>query len=114
VKLVQTIPALPVTSVTAAAEVYRDQSGWRQRPADDLADCPVRSGAEDFIAGTGSCRIACDDIDALYAELAPTGTLHQADSGETVATDWGTRGFHVVDRDGNLLTFFGRRQPGVG
>ncbi|MEO9326068.1 VOC family protein [Nocardioides sp. C4-1] len=135
----RTIPALPVTAVSRAVATYADRlgftvvhldpdgfaivvrdgaeihlwqagdTGWRRRPADQLAAAPVRTGAEDFIAGTASCRIACDspaEVDALHAELAAAGVLHPADPGAAVDTDHGTREVNALDLDGNLLTFF--------
>jgi len=33
-------------------------------------------GAESFIAGTASCRIAVDHVDELYAEMAAATVLH--------------------------------------
>lgn len=137
----RTVPALPVASVVAAAEAYgtrlgfrtvhldggtfaivaRDEAelhlwqttdtGWRVRPADELAAGPVVTGAEDFLAGTASCRIACTnagEIDGLHTELAATGALHPSDPGAPVETAWGTREVHALDLDGNLLTFFVR------
>lgn len=138
------IPALPVTSIPAAVACYTEvlgfglhhvddeiailvrdtvelhlweasDTGWRHRQADDVADCPVRTGAEDFIAGTASCRIGVDSdaaVDALYAELAPLGVLHPTDDGSPVDTPWGTREFAVLDLDGNLLTYFSREDRG--
>ncbi len=132
-----TIPALPVRDVTVAVECYRDRFGfivlhqeggfavlirddaevhlwessdetWRGRQS---ADSPVCSGAESFIAGTASCRIAVDEVDVLYAELAPAGVLHPIDRGAPVDTDYGTREFATVDVDGNLITFFHRVTP---
>jgi catechol 2,3-dioxygenase-like lactoylglutathione lyase family enzyme len=128
----RTIPALPVRDMDAAVEHYRERFGfdarhhdtgfavlvrddavlhlwgatdeaWRTR--DDLAARPICSGAESFLAGTASCRIEVGDVDALFAELEPAGVLHHASHG-VVVTDFGTREFHTVDRDGNLLTFF--------
>lgn len=137
----QTVPALPVASVRDAVPVYVDQFGfrcahqndegfaivvrddaelhlwqagdetWRGRSATGLLDGPVRSGAESFIAGTASCRIAvgsAPEIDALHAELAQARVLHPTDVGSPVATDHGTREFAALDHDGNLLTFFHR------
>jgi len=138
VHLSTTIPALPVVSMASAVDFYtgrlgfsvwhhdgdfavvaRDEAvlhlweagdtGWRLRDAADLAERPVRSGAEDFIAGTASCRIQVDEVDALHAELSASGVLHPTDSGEPVDTDHGTREFHTLDLDGNLLTFYRRR-----
>lgn len=125
-------PALPVRDVPAAVAHYRTRfgfeaphetgdfaviarddvaihlwgatdGGWRTR--EDLAERPVCSGAESFIAGTASCRIEVADVDVLYAELAAAGVLHYTVDGVTT-TDFGTREFATVDLDGNLLTFF--------
>lgn len=137
--LVRAVPALPVASVTAAATAYAERLGfavvhldpaglalvsrdevvlqlwqsgdatWRDRPLDPAGSGPVRSGAEDFLAGTASCRIACAapaDVDALHAELAATGMLHPTDPGAPVDTDHGTHEVAALDVDGNLLTFF--------
>jgi hypothetical protein len=90
----RTIPALPCRDVRAAVAYYGERFGfaaphatddfavltrddavihlwsssdeeWRER--DDLADRPVRSGAESFLSWTASCRIEVADVDALYA-----------------------------------------------
>ena len=133
----RTIPALPVRDVVAAVEYYRGRfgftplhvdeggfavlerddaslhlwqssdDGWAARP--DLADRPVVSGAESFLAGTASCRIECVDVDGLYAELAASGVLHGVAGDGPTDTDFGTREFPTVDLDGNLIEFFRRR-----
>jgi catechol 2,3-dioxygenase-like lactoylglutathione lyase family enzyme len=77
---------------------------WTSR--DGFAQNPVRSGAESFIAGTASCRIAASDIDALFGELKASGVLHPTVGAEPQSTDFGTREFATLDVDGNLLTFF--------
>lgn len=126
------IPALPVRDVPSAVAFYRERFGfeaphadegfavlvrddarlhlwgasdgtWRSRA--DLADQPVCSGAESFLAGTASCRIPVEDVDALHAELSAAAVLHPA-AGEVRDTDFGTREFAALDRDGNLLEFF--------
>lgn len=131
-RLSTTIPALPVQDAAAAATFYADRLGftvhhrddgfallrrddaeihlwaasdasWRGR--DDLAGRPVVSGAESFIAGTASCRVHCDDVDGLYAEMAAAGVLHGVSGSGPQDTDYGTREFHVLDLDGNVLTF---------
>jgi catechol 2,3-dioxygenase-like lactoylglutathione lyase family enzyme len=128
----RTIPALPVRDVGAAVASYRERFGfeaphvaadfavltrddavihlwaaqddeWHVR--EDLADRPICSGAESFLAGTASCRIEVADVDALFGELQREGVLHGSASGVT-ATDFGSREFHTVDLDGNLITFF--------
>jgi catechol 2,3-dioxygenase-like lactoylglutathione lyase family enzyme len=133
VGMTRTIPALPVRDVVAAVAHYRDKFGfdaphvtvdfavlrrddaalhlwgasdeeWRSRP--DLSSEPIRSGAESFLAGTASCRIEVDDVDALFLELERQGVLHDVSRGGVDATDFGTREFATIDLDGNLLTFF--------
>ena len=129
----RTIPALPVRDVQAAlahyverfgfelrhhdgdfAVITRDDAvlhlwgatdeGWRTRS--DLADRPICSGAESFIAGTASCRIEVTDVDALYAELEAADVLHPVSRDGVTTTDFGTREFATLDIDGNLISFF--------
>jgi len=129
----RTIPALPVRDIAAAVAHYRDRFGfnathvaadfavlvrddavlhlwaasdeaWRLR--EDLTARPVYSGAESFLAGTASCRIEVEDVDAVFVELQPRGVLHDASIGGVRATDFGSREFATLDLDGNLLTFF--------
>src|SRR3954463_4514814 len=83
---------------------------WRTRA--DLAERPVCSGAESFIAGTASCRIEVGDVDALYAELARADVLHSVSRDGVTTTDFGTREFATLDLDGNLLEFSRGREPG--
>lgn len=134
----KTIPALPVHDARAAAAHYRDRFGFEAiYVADDFArlvrddaelhlwgavddDWPARedfrarpvcSGAESFLAGTGSCRIEVADVDALFRELQAQGVLHDASLAGAHATDFGTREFSTIDLDGNLVTFFRWKQP---
>lgn len=133
-----TVPALPVRDVGVAAQYYvahfgfqalhqdagfavlvRDEArihlwqagdeGWRGLSLEELRDSPVRTGAESFLAGTASCRIAVDGIESvadLYAELAAAEVLHPGDQGAPRDADFGTNEFATVDLDGNLLEFF--------
>jgi catechol 2,3-dioxygenase-like lactoylglutathione lyase family enzyme len=129
----ETIPALPVKDVTASAAFYEEKLGfaarhqedgfaivhrdgaeihlwqagdeaWRERQ--DLADRPVASGAESFLAGTASCRVRVEGVDQLYAEFEPRGVVHPR--GSLRDEWWGDRDFAVLDLDGNLVTFFER------
>lgn len=134
--LSRTVPALPVRDIEAGAAFYaarlgfevaysdegfaklrRDEAevhlwaasdeSWRQRA--DLANEPICSGAESFIAGTASCRIEVDEVDDLYDEMRRADVLHPTDRGSASDTDWGTREFAALDLEGNLLTFYQRR-----
>lgn len=129
------VPALPVRDVGAGVAHYVDRFGfeavhtedgfavlargdvvlhlwgstdesWRSRK--DLAERPIRSGAESFLSGTASCRIEVTGVDALFAELEPQGVLHPVAEGGVTSTDFGTREFATLDLAGNLLTFFER------
>jgi catechol 2,3-dioxygenase-like lactoylglutathione lyase family enzyme len=131
VTLSQTIPALPVRGAAAAVAFYRDRLGfdvlhhdggfavvarddavlhlwessdesWRERPS---LERPVESGAESFIAGTASCRIRVDGVAELYDEMKKSEVLHGT-ARDLTSTDFGTREFHTLDQDGNLITFF--------
>jgi catechol 2,3-dioxygenase-like lactoylglutathione lyase family enzyme len=129
----RTVPALPVRDVPAAVAHYRERFGfdaphatddfalmtqdeavvnlwgasdesWRAR--EPLADRPIRSGAESFLAGTASCRIEVADVDALFEELQAADVIHPALKDGVGTTDFGTREFATLDLDGNLLSFF--------
>jgi uncharacterized glyoxalase superfamily protein PhnB len=131
--LSKTIPALPVRDVHAAVAHYRERFGfdapheaddfavlvrddavlhlrgatddaWRSR--ENLTGQPICSGAESFLAGTASCRIEVMDVDALFEELQREDVLHEVSRRGVATTDFGTREFATIDRDGNLLTFF--------
>jgi catechol 2,3-dioxygenase-like lactoylglutathione lyase family enzyme len=133
VALGRTIPALPVRDVATAVTYYRDRLGFSAVHVDDnfavvqrddarihlwqaadddwsaretLRERPVDSGAESFLAGTGSCRIESDDVDGLYAELAIADVLHPVSRDGIKDTDFGTHEFATVDADGNLIEFF--------
>jgi catechol 2,3-dioxygenase-like lactoylglutathione lyase family enzyme len=130
--LLQTIPAMPVRDADAGVAFYRDRLGfevlhhdggfavlardeavvhlweagdesWRER---DSIQKPVRSGAESFIAGTASCRIRVDGVDALYEELRAADVLHPVSRDGVSDEDYGAREFATLDADGHLVTFF--------
>jgi catechol 2,3-dioxygenase-like lactoylglutathione lyase family enzyme len=130
-QLLSAIPALPVRDIEKSISFYRDVLGLIMRhqdhgfaifhrdtvevhlwQADDeswqtrTTQEPVCSGAESFIAGTASCRIAVTGIDELYATLQPFGVIHP--NGQIGNQPWGTREFGVTDPDNNLITFFER------
>lgn len=123
------IPALPVKDITRSIPFYRDQLGftlahqedgfaifrrdtaevhlwqandetWQKRDGSR----PVISGAESFIAGTASCRIAVEGINDLYERVLPFGIVHP--NAPIRDQPWGDRDFSMLDPDGNLVTFF--------
>jgi catechol 2,3-dioxygenase-like lactoylglutathione lyase family enzyme len=130
--LTRVIPSLPVADIPAAAAFYaqklafpvvhaedgmaivkRDEAevhlwlaGDRSWQTRDAIDRPVRSGAESFLAGTASCRIAADDLDALFVEFTDAGVVHPISTTGPADMPYGLRELHVLDLDGNLITFF--------
>jgi catechol 2,3-dioxygenase-like lactoylglutathione lyase family enzyme len=133
VRMLYAIPALPVKNIGRSVEFYRDKLGftvvhqeagfavlrrdaaeihlwaasdedWRTRSGSS----PVVSGAESFIAGTASCRVAVEQVDELHAVLRPLGILHR--NAPLRDQWWGSREFGVVDLDNNLVTFFENRK----
>jgi catechol 2,3-dioxygenase-like lactoylglutathione lyase family enzyme len=130
VRLGATIPALPSAEVDRSVAFYRDllgfevvhqedgfaslrrddatlhlwgatDEGWREQldPA-----TPVRSGAESFIAGTASCRVAVEGVDELYEQCVASGIVHP--NGGLAEQPWGSREFTILDPDRNCITFF--------
>jgi len=132
-KMIKSIPALPVQSIKTAAEFYKTKFGftisyqdenfarlnrddveihlwasfdesWKNR-VNDLIKAPIKSGAESFLAGTASCRIEVEGIDKLYKEYKKQGVLYNS---STVVTEqpWSTREFEALDLHRNLLVFY--------
>ena len=129
-RMVRSIPALPVSNIDLSNAFYRDVLGFtlvhtedgfsilrrdgaeihiwaandqdwpRRRPGSP----PVVSGAESFLAGTASCRIEVQGVAELHTSFRPLGILHG--KGQLDDTWYGTQEFAVVDLDNNLITFF--------
>lgn len=129
IRLSHAIPALPVRDIARGADFYREKLGFAvvhqeggfaivRRDAGELhlweagderwktrgGESPVKSGAESFLAGTASCRVAVTGIEELYSELLPLGIVHG--NAALTTQPWGCRDFAVTDVDGNLVTFF--------
>ncbi len=100
-KMIKGIPALPVQNISTATEFYKTSMGftvayydagfakpirdevelhlwgandesWKSKGA-ALSSLPVCSGAETFLAGTGSCRIEVQDINDLFEYFKKQG-----------------------------------------
>lgn len=118
-RLGRTIPALPVREVAAAVGYYAERFGFatlheearfavieRDDARLHLWQADGRGpGAEAHLAGSASCRIEVDDVDGLHEELRGKGVLHPK-AGHLKDTDFGSREFATLDRDGNLIEFF--------
>jgi len=103
------LPELPFDNVTAAVAYYRDVLGFRiNYQQDDLGVMDrdeitvlLIPRSEQF-KGIGAFEVYIEDADALYAELRVKGANL---SGEPVSHPWGLRDFHVLDPEGNRITF---------
>lgn len=105
----QALPELPFDNVSAAIAYYCDVLGFRvnYRRANlgvldrDAVTVLLISRTEKH-AGIGSCEFYVEDADALYAELSARGARLQ---GPPVSHPWGLRDFHILDPEGNRITF---------
>lgn len=130
-------PVLPVSDTAASVAFYCDALGFRAlhreegyaivvrdgvelhfwRAGDESwrtrTDAPpIESGAESFLAGTASCRIRVDGIEALaaaHARCQAAGIVHP--NGPLQDKPYGLREFAILDPDGNLATFFTPTPP---
>lgn len=129
----KTIPALPVKDIKVSIDFYTSRLGftvgheergfcilcrdeieihlwsafdesWKNKGV-ALAEKPIDSGAESFIAGTASCRIEVQGIDELFEEYKKQNVIYDAN---TIVDQkpWGHREFPVLDHHRNLLTFY--------
>lgn len=132
--LERAIPTLPVHDIELSLAFYADKLGfavphkeetfailrrdaielhltrlndhaWKSRS--DFHRRPVVTGAESFLAGTGSCRLEVIDVDVLYAELQQSGAL--SPRSQLRDQPWNQRDFTVFDPDGNAITFSSKR-----
>jgi len=96
-QLGRTIPALPVRDVPAAVAHYRERFGF---------DAPHVEGG--FAIVRRDRELPHRRAGRRCAVRRGSGALHRASQSGVTKTDFGTREFHTVDLDGNLLTFFRR------
>ena len=135
-RLSETIPTLAVRDLEKAVDFYEHKLGFVPRHREDgfaivrrdgaelhltrlndeswtqrsnLHERPVVSGAESFLAGTGTCRIRVDGLAELFAEYEAHGALPP--TGHIRDQWWGDRDFVVLDVDRNALTFFEPADP---
>jgi catechol 2,3-dioxygenase-like lactoylglutathione lyase family enzyme len=105
------LPELPVSDVRAAVAHYRDVLGFRVNYAQDsigvmdrdqITVLLIARAGQDAGRDIGSCYCYVRDADALHAELTSSGA-NVLDA--PVSHPWGLRDFHVLDSDGNRITF---------
>jgi predicted enzyme related to lactoylglutathione lyase len=103
------MPEFPLADVPAGVVHYRDALGFRVNyEQSDLAVMDRDDVRLLLVArtqrhtGIGSAYVYVHDADALHAELRRRGADVQ---GDPVSRPWGLREFHVLDLEGNRITF---------
>lgn len=108
-QLMQMLPGLPLSDVAAGVEYYERVLGFRVNYVqsdlgvmyrDDVTVLLIQRKPEH--SGVSFCEAYVRDADALHAELVGRGANVQ---GEPVSHPWGLRDFHVLDLEGNRITF---------
>jgi predicted enzyme related to lactoylglutathione lyase len=103
------MPELPLDDVPAGVAYYRDVLGftinYQQHDIGVMDRDKVRLlliARTERHRGIGSAYVYVEDADALHAELRAKGANVQ---GEPISEPWGLRQFHVLDLEGNQITF---------
>jgi len=108
-QLMQMLPGLPLSDVAAGVEYYQRVLGFHVNyvqsdlgvmDRDDVTILLIQRKAEH--SGISFCEAYVRDADALHAELVGRGAKVL---GEPVSHPWGLRDFHVLDLEGNRITF---------
>jgi catechol 2,3-dioxygenase-like lactoylglutathione lyase family enzyme len=119
------VPALPVSDERRAVEFWTDVLGFAELHDGDKGLGILRRdavevhvwvadgsapGAERHLAGSASCRLQVQGLDALYQRCERAGVVHP--NAPLADQPWGTREFGVLDPDGNLIGLYERRTDG--
>ena len=122
-RFLSAVPALPVSDERRAVAFFNEVLGFEElRDADDVGLGILRRdavelhvwvadgsavGAEQYLAGSASCRLQVTGVDDLHERCYAAGVVHP--HAARADQPWGTREFGVLDPDGNLVTLFERR-----
>jgi catechol 2,3-dioxygenase-like lactoylglutathione lyase family enzyme len=108
-QLRQVMPNMPMSDLHAGVVYYRDVLGftvnYEQQDLGVMDRDDVRMllvARTKKFTGIGSCYVYVRDVDALHAELRGKGA-NVLD--EPLSMPWGLRQFHLLDSDGNEITF---------
>ena len=108
-QLLQALPGLPLSDVARGVEYYQRVLGFHVNYVqsdlgvmyrDDVTVLLIQRKAEH--SGVSFCETYVRDADALHTELVGRGANVL---GEPVSHPWGLRDFHVLDPEGNRITF---------
>jgi catechol 2,3-dioxygenase-like lactoylglutathione lyase family enzyme len=107
--LEKALPELPLDNVAAGIAYFRDVLGFKVNYAQHNLGVMDRDRVTILLIartqqhkGIGSCYVYIRDADALHAELTRTAAVVLD---QPVSQPWGLREFHVLDLEGNRITF---------
>ena len=111
IRMLLTIPVLPVLSIEETLAYYEGRLGFRR-----YIDSNEYAGVEldglqihfwlcndESLPQSSSCRINVAGVDALYGRFLASGVVGEDDAPEE--KPWGFREFAVKDPSGNLVWF---------
>jgi catechol 2,3-dioxygenase-like lactoylglutathione lyase family enzyme len=114
-RMTMAVPIIPARDTVASAEWYRDNLGFELVHTEpeyaivERDDVGIHFWGPSGISPERSdtmFRIRVDGIDGLYEHCRAREIVHP--NAPLEEKPWGAREFAVIDRDGNLLTFFER------
>ncbi len=114
-KMHTAIPVLLSLDIPATVQFYTTTLGFTCPYQDagfailqrDSIELHFTQCNEQHLVDWSSCRVAVEGVDALYEDFSRQGVIHP--NARLEDTDYGTREFGIIDRDGVLITFYERR-----
>jgi catechol 2,3-dioxygenase-like lactoylglutathione lyase family enzyme len=109
------IPKFPAANVQAAIEYYEKKMGFTRlfdygdyaAVKRDAVEIHLWACQDQNIAHNTACRVAVDQIEALYTEYMQADVIHP--NGAMEEKPWGVKEFVALDLDGNGIFFFEER-----
>lgn len=118
--LVSAVPVLASLDIERSVAFFASKLGFKKIYAEQghygmVANGPVElhfwACTDQKIAQATGCRISVTGVEALHALCAGHAIVHP--NAALAAKPWGTKEFAILDPDGNLVTFFEDRAPGL-
>jgi catechol 2,3-dioxygenase-like lactoylglutathione lyase family enzyme len=112
-RLRRATPILPARDVERSAAFYRDQLSFAIVHTEERYGIVERDDIQLHLRGPSGIepsrsdamiRVEVEDLPALYRHCAGADLVHP--NAPLHDEPWGTREFAILDRDGNLVTFF--------
>jgi catechol 2,3-dioxygenase-like lactoylglutathione lyase family enzyme len=118
-RFLSAIPALPVSDERRAVAFLEQALGMEELQHEGRGIGFVRRdqvqiqlwvadgsapGAEEYLAGSASCRLEVTGIEPLYEHCRELGVVHP--NAPLKDQWWGMREFGILDPDNNLITLF--------